>query len=554
LPALLRPGLAVVVSPLIALMKDQVDALRQAGVRAAALNSGLPSGEAAVAEQAARDGALDLLYISPERLMMPRCLELLRRCRIALFAIDEAHCISQWGHDFRRDYQALGILKESFPDTPLMALTATADGPTRRDIAERLHLQEARLFAAGYDRPNLFYRVVAKHNARDDLLRFLDDEHPGDAGIVYCLTRRTVEDTAGWLAQRGREALAYHAGLPAETRERHQDRFLREEGVIIVATVAFGMGIDKPNVRFVAHLDAPKNLEAYYQETGRAGRDGLPADAWMSYGIADVMNLRRLTEASDISEAQRRIERQKSEALIGFCETVSCRRQALLGYFGERDHPPCGNCDNCRDPVASWDGTVAAQKALSAVYRTGQRFGAHHLVDVLVGNATERVRGFGHDRVKTFGVGTELDKPSWLSVIRQLLAQGYLLSDPDGHGGLALAPSASDVLRGAREVAFRREAPRERAARRKTAGKGAAAGLALDPAAQTLWTALRAWRLDEARRQELPPYVIFHDATLIEVARRRPASLDALADIPGIGRSKLDRYGAALLAVTGDAP
>ncbi len=553
LPALLRPGLAVVVSPLIALMKDQVDALRQAGVRAAALNSGLPAGEAAAVERAARDGGLDLLYISPERLMMPRCLDLLRECRIALFAIDEAHCISQWGHDFRREYQALSILKETFPDAPLMALTATADGSTRRDIAERLHLQAARLFTAGYDRPNLFYRVVAKHNARDDLLRFLNDEHPGDAGIVYCLTRRAVEDTASWLAQRGREALPYHAGLPAETRERHQERFLREEGIIIVATVAFGMGIDKPNVRFVAHLDAPKNLEAYYQETGRAGRDGLPADAWMSYGIADVMNLRRLIEASDISEAQRRIERQKSEALIGFCETVSCRRQVLLGYFGERDHPPCGNCDNCRDPVAGWDGTVAAQKALSAVYRTGQRFGAHHLADVLVGNATERVRSFGHDRLKTFGVGTELDKAGWLSVIRQLLAQGYLLPDPDGHGGLALTPSAGEVLRGAREVGFRREAPRERASRRRAAGKGGAAGVALDPAAQTLWTALRAWRLGEARRQELPPYVIFHDVTLIEVARRRPASLDALADIPGIGRSKLDRYGAALLAVAGNA-
>ena len=551
LPALLRPGMGVVVSPLIALMKDQVDALRQAGVRAAALNSGLPAGEAGTIERAARDGALDLLYVSPERLMMPRCLELLRQCRIALFAIDEAHCISQWGHDFRRDYQALGVLKMTFPDVPLLALTATADDPTRRDIAEQLRLGAARLFAAGYDRPNLFYRVLAKHNARDDLLRFLNDEHPGDAGIVYCLTRRAVEDNAAWLSGRGREALPYHAGLSPETRERHQDRFLREEGIIIVATVAFGMGIDKPNVRFVAHLDAPKNLEAYYQETGRAGRDGLPADAWMTYGIADIMNLRRLVEASDMSEAQRRIERQKSEALIGFCETVSCRRQALLGYFGERDHPPCGNCDNCREPVASWDGTVAAQKALSAVYRTGQRFGAQHLADVLVGNATERVRNFGHDRIKTFGVGTELDRSGWLSVIRQLLAQGHLLPDPEGHGGLALAPSAGDVLRGTCEPRFRSEIPRERATRRKISTKRAA-GLALDSASEALWVALRAWRLEEARRQELPPYVIFHDATLIEVARRRPASLDALADIPGIGRSKLDRYGAAVLAIAGN--
>ncbi|HEV8679471.1 MAG TPA: DNA helicase RecQ [Stellaceae bacterium] len=547
LPALLRPGLGIVVSPLIALMKDQVDALRQAGVRAAALNSALPSGEAFAVERAAHEAALDLLYVSPERLMMPRCLELLRRCRIALFAIDEAHCISQWGHDFRRDYQALGVLKENFPEVPLLALTATADGPTRRDIALRLHLDAAPLFAAGYDRPNLFYRVVPKRTPRDDLLRFLDAEHPGNAGIVYCLTRRTVEDTAEWLGRHGREALPYHAGLTPETRQRNQERFLREEGVIVVATIAFGMGIDKPNVRFVAHLDAPKTLEAYYQETGRAGRDGLPADAWMSYGIADVMNLRRLIEASDISEVQRRIERQKVEALIGFCETVSCRRQALLGYFGERDHPPCGNCDNCRAPVASRDGTIEAQKALSAVYRTGQRFGAQHLVDVLLGNATERVRNFGHDRIRTFGVGAELDRGGWLSVIRQLLAQGLLQPDPEGHGGLALAPSAAEVLRGDREVRFRSEAPRERRVGRKAAAK--AAGVALDPAAEALWAALRAWRLDEARRQELPPYVIFHDATLIEVARRRPASLDALAGIPGIGRSKLDRYGAAVLAI-----
>ena len=553
LPSLLRSGLGVVVSPLIALMKDQVDALRQAGVRAAALNSGLPPGDSGAVERAAVEGALDLLYVSPERLVMPHCLDLLQRCRIALFAIDEAHCISQWGHDFRRDYQALGILKERFPDVPLMALTATADEPTRRDIAAQLHLEGARLFAAGYDRPNLFYQVVTKHHAREGLLRFIEAEHSGDAGIIYCLTRRAVEDTAQWLSGRGREALPYHAGLPPETRTRHQERFLREEGVIVVATVAFGMGIDKPNVRFVAHLDAPKNLEAYYQETGRAGRDGLPADAWMAYGIADVMNLRRLTEAADIDERQRRIERQKSEALIGFCETLSCRRQALLGYFGERDHPPCGNCDNCRGPeVESWDGTIAAQKALSAVYRTGQRFGAHHLVDVLVGNATERVCRLGHHQLKTFGVGTEFDGAGWLSVIRQLIAQGYLLPDPEGHGGLMLSPSAGEVLRGDRELRFRRDAPRGRSGRRKAAAK-APGGLALDPAAQGLWEALRAWRLDEARRQELPPYVIFHDATLIEVARRRPASLAALADIPGIGRSKLDRYGAAVLAVAANA-
>jgi ATP-dependent DNA helicase RecQ len=427
-----------------------------------------------------------------------------------------------------------------------MALTATADDPTRRDIAIRLHLEEARMFVAGYDRPNIFYRVIEKRQPREDLLRFLADEHPGDAGIVYCLTRRAVEETADWLTRHGREALPYHAGLPTETRARHQERFLRDEGVIVVATVAFGMGIDKPNVRFVAHLDAPKNLEAYYQETGRAGRDGLPADAWMAYGIADVMNLRRLTEAAEISEQQRRIERQKSDALVGFCETIGCRRQALLGYFGERRDEPCGYCDNCRAPAESWDGTLAAQKALSAVYRTGQRFGAQHLVDVLTGSATERVTRLGHDQLKTFGVGTELDGRGWLSVIRQLVAQGHLAPDPEGYGGLQLAPSGEEVLRGRRELRLRREAPRERTRRRRAA---ASASAELDVAAQALWEALRAWRLDEARRQELPPYVIFHDATLIEVARRQPASLAALAEIPGIGRSKLDRYGAAVLAV-----
>jgi ATP-dependent DNA helicase RecQ len=546
--ALLRSGLGVVVSPLIALMKDQVDGLRQAGVRAAALNSRLSPGETAEIERAIRDGALDLVYVSPERLVTPRCLELLSCCRLALFAVDEAHCISQWGHDFRPEYQQLSILKERFPGVPLLALTATADGPTRRDIVTQLQLAEARVFAAGYDRPNLFYRVVPKLNPLEQLWRFLSEEHPADAGIVYCFTRRAVEETAEWLRARGRHALPYHAGLEGVVRERNQERFLREEGMVVVATIAFGMGIDKPNVRFVAHLDAPKNLEAYYQETGRAGRDGVAADAWMTYGIADVMSLIRLLDASEATERQRRIERQKMEALIGYCEAVSCRRQVLLGYFGESDHPPCGNCDNCRTPVPSWDGTVAAQKALSAVYRTGQRFGAHHLVDILVGNATERAVRLKHDRLKTFGIGTELDRRGWLSVFRQLVAQGFVLPDLAGHGGLALAPAAAEILRGKRTVRFRLD-PRGPTRQTRKPDRKIAETTELDPVARTLWEALRAWRLEEARRQELPPYVIFHDSTLLEVARRRPISLTSLANIPGVGASKLERYGTAIIGI-----
>ena len=549
-PALLRPGVGVVVSPLIALMKDQVDALRQAGVRAAALNSRLSPGEAAEIERAVRAAAVDLLYVSPERLLTARCLDLLAEARLALFAVDEAHCISQWGHDFRQEYQQLRVLKERFPGVPVMALTATADGPTRRDIVAQLNLADARVFAAGYDRPNLFYRVVAKRSPLDQLWGFLSAEHAGDAGIVYCLTRRAVEETASWLKARGRDALPYHAGLEASARERHQDRFLREEGVVIVATVAFGMGIDKPNVRFVAHLDVPKNLEAYYQETGRAGRDGLPADAWMAYGMADVTGLFRLLDSGDITDRQRHIERQKIEALLGYCETVACRRQVLLGYFGEADHPPCGNCDNCRAPVPSWDGTLAAQKALSAVYRTGQRFGTRHLVDLLLGVETERILKLGHNKLKTFGVGKELDRREWLSVFRQLVAQGVVLPDIAGYGGLSLGPGAAEILRGMKTVHFRRDEHTPKKQRERRLGGNTPE---LEPVARRLWDALRAWRLDEARRQELPPYVIFHDSTLIEVARRRPASLAALAQIPGIGHSKLERYGSAVIEIVAAA-
>jgi ATP-dependent DNA helicase RecQ len=548
-PALLRPGLGVVVSPLIALMKDQVDALRQVGVRAAALNSRLSPGEAGEVERQVRDAALDLLYVSPERLVTARCLELLSRTRLALIAVDEAHCISQWGHDFRPEYQQLSILKERFSEVPLLALTATADDPTRRDIVAQLRLAKARIFAAGYDRPNLFYRVIPKRNPLEQLWMFLSEEHAGDAGIVYCSTRRAVDETTSRLKDRGCEVLSYHAGLEPRVRERHQERFLKEEGILMVATIAFGMGIDKPDVRFVAHLDVPKNLEAYYQETGRAGRDGLPADAWMTYGIADVMSLFRLLDTGEMADRQRRIERQKIEALLGYCEAISCRRQVLLGYFGEIEHPPCGNCDNCRMPVPSWDGTIATQKALSAIYRTGQRFGTRHIVDVLLGAETERILRLGHHRLKTFGVGTELDRRGWLSVLRQLVAQGFVIPDISGHGGLSLAPSANAVLRGNKTISFRIDARTGERQNPRPDRKEGGVAETLDPAARTLWEELRAWRLEEARRQQLPPYVIFHDSTLSEVARLRPNSLAALAGIPGIGRTKLDRYGSAVIAI-----
>ena len=541
IPALIRPGLGVVVSPLIALMKDQVDALRQAGVRAAALNSSLPPGEASEIERAMLEGNLDLLYIAPERLTMPRTLDLLQRVRVALFAIDEAHCVSQWGHDFRPEYRALSILHERFARVPRIALTATADAVTRRDIAERLGLAEARVFASGFDRPNIRYRVVAKHEQRAQLLAFIEAEHPSDAGIAYCRTRDKVEEVAAWLTEKGRIALPYHAGLDAAVRTRNQERFLREEGVVIVATVAFGMGIDKPNVRFVAHLDAPKSLEAYYQETGRAGRDGLPADAWMTYGMADVTALLGMLIRSDLDETQKRIERQKLNALLGFCETASCRRQVLLGYFGEREHPPCGNCDSCLEPPRSWDGLVVAQKALSAVARTGERFGVEYLTDVLLGNRTERVGQFGHDRLKTFGVGTELDKRQWRSVFRQLVAQGHLDVDIEGHGGLRLGETAREVLRGEIAVPLREEAARRPRVARARASQPAGE-IAAGPD-EELWQRLRAKRLELARGQGVPPYVIFHDATLLEMVHRRPLDRAAMALIPGVGRSKLERYG-----------
>ncbi len=545
IPALVRPGVGVVVSPLIALMKDQVDALVQLGVRAAFLNSTLGAAEARRVEGQVARGGIDLVYVAPERLLTDRFLALLERAPLALFAIDEAHCVSQWGHDFRPDYLGLAVLHERFPGVPRVALTATADAPTRADIVERLRLQEARRFVSGFDRPNIRYRVVPKERPREQLLRFLEAEHRGDAGIVYCMSRRKVEETAEWLRARGWDAVPYHAGLDGAVRRAHQERFLLEEGVVVVATVAFGMGIDKPNVRFVAHLDLPKSMEAYYQETGRAGRDGLPADAWLAYGMADVVGLRRLLDASEADEAHKRVERQKLEAMLAYCETAECRRQVLLRYFGEELPGRCGNCDTCLDPVETWDGTEAARKALSCVYRTGQRFGVAHLVDVLLGNATERVVRWRHDRVSTFGIGRDLDARAWRSVFRQLAAAGLVAVDHERHGALRLTPRSRPVLRGEEQVRLRRDpAP----ARKARALRVAPADLA-DPAELDLFERLRARRLELARAQGVPPYVIFHDATLREMVRMRPADLASLGRVPGVGQVKLDRYGEAFLEV-----
>ena len=552
IPALVRPGMAVVVSPLIALMRDQVDALRQAGVSAAYLNSSLDWREAQEVERQIAAGALDLVYVAPERLVTPRFLELLARTEVCLFALDEAHCVSQWGHDFRPEYLQLSILAERFPGVPRIALTATADTQTRADIVQRLRLQEAEVFISSFDRPNITYRVVAKREPKRQLLDFIQTSHPEDAGIVYCLSRAKVEETAEWLAREtGREVLPYHAGLEPGLREANQDRFTKGEGVIVCATVAFGMGIDKPNVRFVAHLDLPKSLEAYYQETGRAGRDGLPADAWMAYGVQDVVALRQMLEQSEAPEEIKRVERAKLEALVGYCECAACRRQVLLNYFGEALAEPCGNCDTCFEPVETFDGTVLAQKALSAAYRTGQRFGAGHLIDVLRGSATEKVTKFGHQSLKTFGCGAELSKQEWQAVFRQLIASGLLEVDHESYGGLRLTPGAVAVVKGAQSVRLRRDAgtATKKSLREARARRDSGAPAALSPADDRLWHALKARRLELAKAQGVPPYVIFHDSTLLEMVRERPRDAGHFAGLPGVGSRKVERYGDAFLAV-----
>src|SRR3954471_6605580 len=558
LPSLLREGCGIVVSPLIALMRDQVAGLLEAGVRAAALNSTLSFQEASAVESQLLAGDLDLLYIAPERLLTPRCLALLGRARIALFAIDEAHCVSQWGHDFRPAYIGLSALAQHFPDVPRIALTATADELTREEIIQRLGLAGAPSFVASFDRPNIRYEIVDKQSAVAQLRAFIGEHHSGSAGIVYCLSRAKVEETAAALRRAGIEALPYHAGLDASLRARHQDRFINEDGIVIVATIAFGMGIDKPDVRFVAHLDLPKSIEAYYQETGRAGRDGKPSTAWMAYGLSDIMQQRRMIDESTGSDAFKRVSVGKLDALVSLAETAGCRRSRLLGYFGETLHATgCGNCDNCLSPPRVSDGKVAAQKLLSCAYRTGQRFGAMHLIDVLVGRLTERVTQFGHDKLSVFGIGAELNEKQWRATIRQLVAMGHLQADSEAFGALKLTESARGVLKGETDVMLR-EAPtgiRVRASRTKSrrgdlAPRSTGAG---EPADAGLQTDLRAWRSEIARKRGVPAYVVLHDATIDGIAASRPTTLNELRNIPGIGDKKLEHYGHELIALVNAA-
>ncbi len=548
IPAIVRSGTGIVVSPLIALMQDQVAALKQAGARAAFLNSTLDAGQAHAIEAQLLRGELDLLYVAPERLMLDRTLDLLSRAQLALFAIDEAHCVSQWGHDFRPEYIQLSVLHERFPEIPRIALTATADEPTRREIITRLGLSNARVFISSFVRPNIRYRIsqsTVAVSAREQLLRFIRGEHPNDAGIVYCLSRKRVEEIAAYLAGQGLDALPYHAGLSAEVRERNQTRFINEEGVIMVATIAFGMGIDKPNVRYVAHLNLPKSVEAYYQETGRAGRDGLPADAWMIYGLQDVITLRQMLESSESDDAHKRVERHKLDAMLGLCELTTCRRQALLGYFAENSARPCGNCDTCLEPPQTWDATEPAQKALSCVHRTGQRFGVNYLVDVLMGKDDERIKRFGHDQLTTFGIGKDLSQQEWRGIFRQLISRGLLAVDIEGHGALKLTDVCRPVLRAEERLMLRRETKPAKNKKVATRARAAFTGAA-DP---VLWEALRARRLKLAKAQGVPPYVVFHDATLAAMAERRPQTLNEFAEISGVGERKLAAYGADFLEV-----
>ncbi len=544
IPALLREGCGIVISPLIALMQDQVEALHQVGVRAEFLNSTLDAETAARVERELLAGELQLLYVAPERLLTGRFLSLLSRAHIGLFAIDEAHCVSQWGHDFRPEYRQLTVLHERWPQVPRIALTATADPPTQREIAERLDLTTARHFVSSFDRPNIRYTVVQKDNAKRQLLGFLRN-HRDEAGIVYCMSRRKVEETAQFLCDEGMQALPYHAGMPAEVRAANQRRFLREDGIVMCATIAFGMGIDKPDVRFVAHTDLPKSMEGYYQETGRAGRDGEAAEAWLCYGLGDVVLLKQMIEQSEAGEERKQLERAKLDHLLGYCESMQCRRQVLLAGFGETYPKPCGNCDNCLTPPAAWDATIPAQKALSCVYRSGQRFGVGHLIDILRGSDNERIRQLGHEKLSTYAIGNDLDARAWRGVFRQLVAASLLEVDPESHGGLRLTDASRDVLTGRRQMMMRRDATPTRERERG----GPRTGLPVQAGDLGLFQALRGLRAELAREQNVPAFVIFHDSTLRNIAEQRPTSVEALGKVGGIGGSKLARYGQRLVEI-----
>jgi len=543
IPALCRPGIGLVVSPLIALMRNQVDILRQLGVRAAALNSSLSGPEQTRIKAALRNGELDLLYAAPERLLLPDFLDMLRETPISVIAIDEAHCVSQWGHDFRPEYLRLPEVLKHFPGVPVIALTATADPQTREDIRRRLGLDSAKMFLASFDRPNIHYAIMPKAEPRRQVLGFLR-AHAGESGIIYCLSRATVDKTASALVENGISALPYHAGLDREILKQNQACFLREEGLVLVATNAFGMGIDKPDVRFVVHFDLPGSLEAFYQETGRAGRDGLPAETLLLYGMQDLVMRRNMIAQGPAPEEIKRVARAKLDALLGVCETASCRRQAILGHFGERLAEPCGNCDTCISPAQTWDGKIAAQKAISAAKRTQQRFGAGHLIDILLGNRTEKVARAQHDQLPTFGVGKELDRTGWGSVFRQLIARGAVEVDHDNFGALRITAFGDAIMRGQEHVIFRRE-EKSRVASATTAKPRERA--ALDPADTLLFTKLKAERGALARAQGLPAFIIFHDTTLIQIAKARPRTLDDLQKIPGMGRSKIEKYGGNIL-------